>query len=169
MHMLECVHTYMADGAKAGTTFALALANTHTHTHADTDRCCLCECAVFASDSPTPEMQASQEVPQLSLAQWQQLMKRPPTDCSKLLVIDKAGDFDLHTLWLPRGKCNVLVLPDAKVVSAGASSSYSYYACAHALVAARSRLHVYVPSFAIGRRLHARSKTVICDIRDIPQ
>ena len=122
MHMRVCAHSYTADGARAGITFALALALARTHTYADTDRCCLCERAVFASVSPASTMQGSQEVPQLSLQQWQQLMKRPPTDCSKLLVINKAGDFDLHTLWLPRGKCNVLVLPDAKVVSAGTSS-----------------------------------------------
>ena len=99
MHMRVCAHSYTADGARAGITFALALALARTHTYADTDRCCLCERAVFASVSPASTMQGSQEVPQLSLQQWQQLMKRPPTDCSKLLVINKAGDFDLHTLW----------------------------------------------------------------------
>ena len=68
-------------------------------------------------------MQGSDDVPQLSLAQWQHIIKYPPTDCSKLVVVDKAGDFDLNTLWLPRGKCNILVLPDAKVAAADKSSS----------------------------------------------
>lgn len=59
----------------------------------------------------------------ISLQIWQELQQEPVTDCSKLVVVDNAGAIDINTLWLPRGKCNILVLPNFKVPAKYESSS----------------------------------------------
>jgi hypothetical protein len=64
----------------------------------------------------------------ISLQIWQKLQQEPVTDCSKLIVVDHAGAFDINSLWLPRGKCNILVLPNFKVPVQYESSSDSFCA-----------------------------------------
>ena len=60
-------------------------------------------------------MMAKEQGEGMSLHAWRALQIEPVTDCSKLVVVSKAGPIDIATLWLPHGRCNILVMPPVKV------------------------------------------------------
>ena len=60
-------------------------------------------------------MMAKEQGEGVSLHAWRALQIEPVTDCSKLVVVSKTGPFDIATLWLPHGRCNILVMPPFKV------------------------------------------------------
>lgn len=71
--------------------------------------------ALSLSEELVQSMMVKSEGSGISLESWRALQKEPITDCSRLVLIEKSGPIEINTLWLPRGRCNILLLPPFKV------------------------------------------------------
>ena len=51
----------------------------------------------------------------LSLEDWTTFLKKEVTDCSKVVYVDGTGQLDINTVWLPKGHCDIFILPVPKI------------------------------------------------------
>jgi len=62
--------------------------------------------------APMGGFEASDDV---SFNYWSRMLKQPLADCSQIVYVDGSGDLDINVAWLPKGHCDILILPRTKI------------------------------------------------------
>jgi len=62
--------------------------------------------------APMGGFEASDDV---SFKDWSRMLKEPLADCSQIVYVDGSGDLDINAVWLPKGHCDILILPRTKI------------------------------------------------------